>query len=391
MKKILIVNNNMHLGGVQRSLVSLLWAIHGLYDVTLLLFSDAGECKSELPPEIKIETVTSAYKYLGMTKYDAKSLTDRLGRAFFAGVTRILGRKYAVGLMSLTQKRVTGYDAVISYLHNSGEKMFYGGCNDFVLDKADAAKKIAFLHCDYSACGADTPENAKAYSRFDLIAACSKGCADSFISANPKLKDKVRVVTNCHRFDKIRENAASSAVSLSKDKINIVTVARFGKEKSVDRAVEAVARLGELKDKIHYYIIGDGKDKALVTELIERYGLSDTVTLCGELTNPYGYIRSADLMLIPSRNEAAPLVVDESFSLGTPVLSTETSSAREMISDRGLGWVCDNSVDGIRGALAELICSPELLNEKKSALEYAAFDNADAVNAFCRLVNEIFP
>lgn len=38
MERILIVNNNMHIGGVQKSLLNLLTDIHGRYDVTLLLF-----------------------------------------------------------------------------------------------------------------------------------------------------------------------------------------------------------------------------------------------------------------------------------------------------------------------------------------------------------------
>ena len=39
MKKLIIVNNNMKIGGVQKSLTNLLHSIHGRYDITLLLFS----------------------------------------------------------------------------------------------------------------------------------------------------------------------------------------------------------------------------------------------------------------------------------------------------------------------------------------------------------------
>ena len=48
------------------------------------------------------------------------------------------------------------------------------------------------------------------------------------------------------------------------------------------------------------------------------------------MDNPYGYIKAADLLLIPSYNEAAPLVIGEAAGLETPILSTETSSAKEM-------------------------------------------------------------
>ena len=45
------------------------------------------------------------------------------------------------------------------------------------------------------------------------------------------------------------------------------------------------------------------------------------------MENPYGYMRAADVLLIPSFSEAAPMVIHESALLGTPILTTETSSA----------------------------------------------------------------
>ena len=42
MKKILIVNNNMKIGGVQKSLCNLLWSVADQYDITLYLFAPIG-------------------------------------------------------------------------------------------------------------------------------------------------------------------------------------------------------------------------------------------------------------------------------------------------------------------------------------------------------------
>ena len=68
MKKILIVNNNLHIGGVQKALVSLLWNIHDRCEVTLLLFWPHGTYMQDLPEDIKIVQADSAYRYLGMPK-----------------------------------------------------------------------------------------------------------------------------------------------------------------------------------------------------------------------------------------------------------------------------------------------------------------------------------
>ena len=65
MKKIIIVNNNMDVGGVQKSLYNLLWQIHDRYDVTLCLFSATGQYMDQLPQDIKILEVKGPFRYLG--------------------------------------------------------------------------------------------------------------------------------------------------------------------------------------------------------------------------------------------------------------------------------------------------------------------------------------
>jgi len=386
-KKIIIVNNNLHIGGVQKALINLLWNIRQRYDVTLLLFSTAGECLQEIPPEITVKTVKSAYRFLGMSGGDARTAADKLGRSFFAAITRIFGRKYAIALMGIGQENLKGYDVAVSYLHNAGDKMFYGGCNDFVLKHISAGKKIAFLHCDYINSGANTKDNNKMFAKFHKIAACSQGCADSFLKANPALEEKVQVVPNCHRFAQICELAQAEHIDLPQDVINIVTVARLGKEKGVERAVRVIAQLGQLQDKLHYYIIGNGIQRNTVQKIIDENGLSRCVTLVGELANPYRYVQTADLLLIPSYSEAAPLVIGEAACLGTPILTTETSSAREMVEARGCGWVCGNSEAAMEESLKMLLTDPAIIENISKKIKNETFSNDFALSGFYYLVD----
>lgn len=369
----------MHIGGVQKALVSLLWNIRDYYDVTLMLFYAGGELLKQLPPEIKVITPNSGYRYLGMTRKDTKNWTDWIGRNTYAAIARIFGRNCAVALMGLGQKRLEGYDVAISYLHNAGEKVFYGGCNDFVLNHVSAKKKITFLHCDYGLSGANIPHNNRQYAQFDTIAACSQGCADSFLKVNPEFSHNVCVVPNCHRFDRIRTMASCESDAMDPTKINIVTVARLGKEKGVERAIQVIAGLGILKERIHYYIIGDGIQKSALQEAIEREQLGSYVTFCGQLENPYPYMQAADLLLIPSRSEAAPLVIGEAACLGTPILSMKTSSAVEMIGDTGYGWVCENDEKAMEEMLAKLITDSSLLSKTKQELRNRVFTNEAAI------------
>ena len=71
--------------------------------------------------------------------------------------------------------------------------------------------------------------------------------------------------------------------------------------------------------------------------------------------NPFPYVAKADVFLLPSFHEAAPMVFGECWALGIPVISTETSSAREMVEENKIGIVCQNSEEGIYKALKQFL------------------------------------
>lgn len=358
MKRVLIVNNNMHLGGVQKALVNLLGCIHDSCRVTLVLFHPEGELMAAIPEDVRIVPVTSGYRYLGMTGADtAGKPLRKLLRSFYAALTRLLGRDAAIRLMALGQRKFSGYDLAISYLHDAGDNVFYGGCNDFVLRHVEAKRKLTCLHCDFSLVGGNTRRNGQRYAAFDGILACSEGCREKFLSCMPELADKVSVLYNCHDFESIRSQAEEANLVLPKERVNIVTVARLGREKGVPRAIEALAQLKNAN--YHYYIVGDGIQRPQVEAAIAAHGLQAQVTLVGEMKNPYGYLKAADLLLIPSVSEAAPMVIGEAACLGTPVLTTETSSAKEMVEATGYGWVVENSIEGLTQGLEAFLQNPQ--------------------------------
>ena len=73
MKKILIVNNNLDMGGIQKSLVNLVKEVYKEYDIALLLFSRSGSLLREIPETVKIITPLKVYRILGLEKKDLKS------------------------------------------------------------------------------------------------------------------------------------------------------------------------------------------------------------------------------------------------------------------------------------------------------------------------------
>lgn len=378
----------MHIGGVQKALLNLLQILGEDYDITLLLFYCGGELLAELPEGIKVISAAKSFQYWGMTKSDVATFTDRLLRAFWAGVTRMFGRSFSMWVASMLQKRIRGFDVAISFLHSGPLHMFYGGCNEFVLNCVDAPKKFTFLHCDYGEFKAVSKYNEGIYRRFDGIAACSDGCKKTFLNIFPQFSEKTVIVPNFQNYEAIHKMSQAQPVSLKSDCLNVLTVARFGREKGILRALCAVADLGQQLSGIRYYIIGDGLEYTEAKKSILKLGLTDTVFLLGAMDNPYGYMKAADVLLIPSLSEAAPMVICEAAFLGTPVLTTATSSAIEMVQDTGFGWVCPNTQGGITQGIRRLLDAPQRLQEAQETLYAAVFDNTEARCRFSELINE---
>lgn len=387
-KKILIVNNNLHIGGVQKALVNLLREIAPVYDVTLLLFYPKGELLREVPEGVPVITAGPWFRTWGMTSADTDTFAGRFSRSFFAALTRIFGRRWTIGIQRIFTKKLKGYDAAISFLHSGDPHMFYGGCNEFVLHCVDARRKITFLHCDYGKLHAKCRYNEWIYEAFDRIAACSEGCRQAFVAVFPQLAGKMTVVRNCHSYAAIRRLARVGKHGPEDGRLDLVTVARFGKEKGVLRGIGAVGALRTRKERLRYTVVGDGLEFEKAKELVRQLKLQDTVFLMGEDVNPYGYIAAADVLLIPSVSEAAPMVIGEAACLGTPVLTTETSSAKEMVERTGYGWVCENSRAGIQNGIERLLREPKELEAVAAELKKMKFDNRAAVSAFAALLDD---
>lgn len=81
------------------------------------------------------------------------------------------------------------------------------------------------------------------------------------------------------------------------------------------------------------------------------------------------------------------MVIHEAALLGTPILTTETSSAVEMVQDTGFGWVCPNTQAGITQGLRRLLDAPQMLRAQREALDGVAFDAAAARRKFSELIN----
>lgn len=389
MKKIVIVNNNMKVGGVQKSLCNLLWELEQNedYDVTLVLLSPVGDYMDRIPPRVKCIYPKSLFRYMGVSQGEMKGV-DRFKRGFLAGVCRTLGRPWAMRFILWSQKKLPeSYDYAIAFLHSGRRKSFFGGVQDFVLHRIDAKKKIAFLHDDYDKCGANHKLNNDMMAKFDAIAACSDGCRGVFEAAQPHLAHKSVTVRNCNNIAEIRSLADEDTVTYDPAYINVLCAARLSPRKGIDRAIEAAAVALKEGIPLKLHILGSGIMEADLKRMVAERELGEQVIFYGEQSNPYRFMKNADLFLLTSFHEAAPMVIDEAYILGVPTLTTRTNSSDEMITARNCGWVCENDQDSLNKQLLLVLKDRCLLYNMKESLRTRVPDNSLAMSQFYKLVN----
>ena len=139
---------------------------------------------------------------------------------------------------------------------------------------------------------------------------------------------------------------------------NIIYVGRLAKEKGVDRLLSAFARVYGVDRRIRLWIIGSVCNNEYVNELydiVNSHGLTDSVVFLGGKANPYPYMRAADLLVLPSREEGLGLVLWESLLCNTPVMATRCGGTEDALLNGEIGMLVENSTAGITAGLLEYL------------------------------------
>ncbi len=106
----------------------------------------------------------------------------------------------------------------------------------------------------------------------------------------------------------------------------IVYAGKLDRSKGVVELLEAYAQSG-LQQQLWY--VGSGSEQRRLEDRVAELGLVGQVQFLGFQTNPYPYIQSAQLLVLPSRSEAMGYVCIEAAVLGTPFLVSDYPAATE--------------------------------------------------------------
>ncbi|MDW5563861.1 MAG: glycosyltransferase family 4 protein [Methanomassiliicoccus sp.] len=147
--------------------------------------------------------------------------------------------------------------------------------------------------------------------------------------------------------------------------------------KGLDVLVRAIAKLP--RSAVRLDVVGAALDTEYllsVGHVVAAEGLGEVVRFHGRLAEKekVEMMCSADVLVMPSYHEGYGLVIVEAMAAGLPVIAPASGGAREIISDRREGFLCEGGdEEGIAGNLRALI-NPSLRAEM-SACARARFEH----------------
>jgi glycosyltransferase involved in cell wall biosynthesis len=130
----------------------------------------------------------------------------------------------------------------------------------------------------------------------------------------------------------------------------VLTTGRLGEQKGHRVIVEALPRLVALDERLVFVWAGDGPLRPELARTVGSTGLEGHVRFLGRRDDVPDLLAAADLFLMPSRDEGAPLALVEAMLAGVPAIVSDAPALTETIADRrnGLVFTRDDPDDLVR-------------------------------------------
>lgn len=141
---------------------------------------------------------------------------------------------------------------------------------------------------------------------------------------------------------------------------HILYCGRLSPEKGADVAILAFAEISRMLPEAMLHLVGTGPDQLLLERITLALGLNDRVRFYGSISGALHAGAGADLLLGPSRGDAASLVLLEAMASGIPIIATRVGGTPELVRDGIDGVLVDaDSPEQLAGAALSVLRGDE--------------------------------
>jgi glycosyltransferase involved in cell wall biosynthesis len=173
----------------------------------------------------------------------------------------------------------------------------------------------------------------------DKIIAVSDYVASHLREHYNKEETKIEIIENFINKDFITTNNYSSLLKnqlgLSETDFVMMYAGRFSEEKGADILIDAYKNVKEKHARIKLILIGDGAEKKHYTELNDKHNLG--IIFLDPVENIFDYLNFADLVILPSRDEAFGNIILEAGYLGKIIIASDVGNTKSLIQNNKTG------------------------------------------------------
>ena len=346
-KKILIRIGSLRHGGAEKVLATFLKNLpKDKYEIDLLLNLYSGKYLSEIPDWVNVI-------YLNKGEMITTNRLQDIPRKAFRVLYQWIMKRFPKLLYKYILKEKK-YDIEFAGIH---------GFRDEILQSLiKTSKKVMWIHNDLRKTEFHnyTDEEIRKFFGYDKILVISKHIQKDFENLAKNDDERSRIVRIYNPLDTEEVLRKSQSLTLEKQTSvpTFLSVGTIFPQKGFDRLLKVHRKLLDEGFPHNIIIIGDGYDFQNIKKLRDELGVQETTEMLGFTDNPYPYFRDADFYVLSSRYEGFPTVLFEAITLKKNIIATDVSGVREMLENGKLGFIVENTEEGIYEGMKKALVQP---------------------------------
>ena len=119
----------------------------------------------------------------------------------------------------------------------------------------------------------------------------------------------------------------------------VVWAGRMDPVKNLELLIDVFARVRRQRAS-QLLLLGEGPQRANIQTRVAMHGLGASVCIAGWSEKIVGWLKTADVLLLPSLTEGSPNVLLEAMACGCAVVASDVPGCRELITPGETGHLC---------------------------------------------------